>query len=116
MTHDRQITISVGNNRHSVSWSKTSMLVSELYNRLSLPVRGAETIEQYFALPKKEKDNLKDVGGFVGGELKGSRRKATDVIGRDVVTLDFDNVPGWYTEKLIESVTEPLHERALPPQ
>ncbi len=104
MTHDRQITISVGNNRHSVSWSKTTMLVSEMYNRLSLPVRGAETIEQYFALPKKEKDNLKDVGGFVGGELKGSRRKATDVIGRDVVTLDFDNVPGWYTEKLIESV------------
>lgn len=43
MIHDRQITIFVGNSRRNTSWKQTVLTVSELYNRLSVPVRGAET-------------------------------------------------------------------------
>lgn len=97
---DRQIVISVGNSRRSIQWSPVTMTVSELYKKLSAPQRGAETLDQYFKMPKKQQDALKDVGGFVGGTLNGSHRKANAVTGRDLITLDFDNIPGWYTDQM----------------
>lgn len=106
MTHDRQITLSVGNNRRDTSWKQTALTVSELYERLSIPVRGTETLNAYMAMKKAQQDDLKDVGGFVGGSLSGPRRKAINVTGRDIITLDFDNVPGWQTEMVISKVEE----------
>ncbi len=38
------------------------------------------------ATPKAKQDELKDVGGFVGGSLAGGLRKADAVTGRDLVT------------------------------
>ena len=52
-------------------------------------------------LPKSKQDDLKDIGGFVGGSLRGQRRKAENVIGRDLISLDFDNIPGWQTEDIV---------------
>lgn len=100
MIYDRQINISVGNNRRSIQWQPVTMTVAELYNKLSSPQRGTETLEAYFKMPKKQQDGLKDVGGFVGGTLNGTHRKANAVTGRDLVTLDFDNIPGWQTETI----------------
>ena len=98
MKHDRQITISVGSNRRDIAWRQTVLTVSELYSRLSMPVRGTETLSAYMAMKKAQQDDLKDVGGFVGGSLNGQRRKANNMTGRDIITLDFDNVPGWQTD------------------
>lgn len=106
MTHDRQLQISVGNNRRDLNWKPTALSVSELYTRLSTPIRGAETLQEYFHLKKAQQDDLKDVGGFVGGSLNGYRRKANAVIGRDIITLDFDNVPGWQTDTVVGKVEE----------
>ena len=54
-----------------------------------------ETLAEYLHLPKSKQDELKDVGGFVAGSLSGNRRKASAVTGRDVLTLDLDNIqPG----------------------
>ena len=94
MNYDRQITISVGNNRRDMVWKQTVLTVEELYKRLSTPVRGTETLQDYLHLKKSQQDDLKDVGGFVGGSLLGQRRKANNVTGRDIITLDFDNIPG----------------------
>lgn len=66
---------------------------SELVERLRVAARGTETLAQYMALPKSQQDDLKDVGGFVAGELADGRRKAAAVLRRDVLTLDLDNVP-----------------------
>lgn len=99
---DRQITISVGNNRRSIQWQPVTMTVAELYNKLSSPQRGTETLEAYFKMPKKQQDGLKDVGGFVGGSLNGTHRKANAVTGRDLITLDFDNIPGWQTDTITQ--------------
>lgn len=93
MIYDRQITIAVAPNRKSTDWVNTTLSVSELYDRLSAPIRSTETLDAYMKLTKAKQDDLKDVGGFVGGTLKGARRKAENVTGRDIVTLDFDNVP-----------------------
>lgn len=104
MTNDRKIIISVGNNRLTKNWQQTQITVSELYQKLNTPVRGVETLQQYFALSKKQQADLKDVGGFVGGSLNGSRRKGDAVTGRDLITLDFDNIPGWQTEAIKDKV------------
>lgn len=101
MNYDRQIKISVGSSRNDINWKRQILTVSELYDRLKVPGRGAETIAEYSRLSKAQQGALKDVGGFVAGELSGPRRKSNAVLGRDVITLDFDNIPGWATDSVI---------------
>lgn len=98
MRYDRQIVISAAGDRRAARWPAQRMMLSEFYTRLSVPARGAETLEAYLRLPKAKQDDLKDVGGFVGGELEGGVRKNRAVRGRDLITLDFDNVPAGGTE------------------
>lgn len=104
MTHDRQIIISAGKSRKDTNWQRQTLSVSELYARLQTPARGVETLAAYVKMKKSQQDDLKDVGGFVAGALSGGRRKASAVTGRDVITLDFDNVPGWYTDTVISTL------------
>ncbi len=93
MINDRQITISAAGSRHSTNWQAQTLAWSELVERLRTAARGTETLQQYMALPKSQQDDLKDVGGFVGGTLAGSRRKANAVTGRDLLALDLDAIP-----------------------
>ena len=41
-------------------------------------------------MKKSQQDDIKDVGGFVLGRLKGGRRKKDCVISRSALTLDMD--------------------------
>ncbi len=104
LQYDRQINISVGNSRKDIKWKPQTLSISELWEKLSVPSRGTETITAYLAMKKGQQDDLKDVGGFVAGTLNGGRRKATAVTGRDVVTLDFDTVPAYGTDGLLQTV------------
>lgn len=106
MKYDRQIIISTGNNRRDLVWKQTALTVSDLYERLRIPNRGTETYNEYLSMKKAQQDALKDVGGFVGGALSGQRRKSSNMVGRDIITLDFDNIPGWQTETVIGKVEE----------
>lgn len=98
MTNDRQITITVGASRNSIDWRPQVLYLSELWERLRVPQRSTETVAEYLAMTKGQQDNLKDVGGYVAGTLHGTRRKASAVTGRDVITLDLDNIPNGQTE------------------
>lgn len=100
---DRNITISTGDSRKCLHWRRKEMTVGELWERLSTPATGAETMAEYLTYPKARQDELKDVGGFVGGSLAGPRRKAQAILGRDVVTLDFDSIPPNGTETVIQT-------------
>lgn len=104
MQHDRQLTISAAGNRHSTNWQPQTIYWSELVERLRTAARGTETLQQYLALPKSQQDDLKDVGGFVGGTLSGGRRKANAVTGRDLLALDFDNIPAGGTADVLRRV------------
>lgn len=104
MLYDRQITISVGASRKATVWQPQTLLLSELWEKLRLPHRSTETMEQYLALTKGQQDELKDVGGFVAGQLAGQRRKAGAVLGRDIITLDLDNIPGGETNAVCQRV------------
>ena len=106
MNNDRKIIISVGNSRRDLNWKQTALTVSELYERLRNPVRSTELFADYIKMKKVQQDALKDVGGFVGGSLSSPRRKSNNVTGRDIITLDFDNIPGWQTEAIIARVEE----------
>ena len=104
MLYDRQITITVGASRRATQWQPQTMLLSELYTRLSVPARGAESLAEYLQMPKSQQDDLKDVGGFVAGTLNGPRRKAGAVTGRDVLALDLDNIPAGGTDDVLRRV------------
>lgn len=103
LQHNRQITISVGKSRKDINWKPQILTVADLYDRLRVPARGTETLDAYMKLKKVQQDDLKDVGGFVAGTLKTGRRKAENVIGRDVITLDFDTIPAYGTDTVIQA-------------
>lgn len=104
MVNDRQITISVGNNRKSVNWQPQTLMLSEFYEKLRIPSRSTETMQEYLSLRKSEQDDKKDIGGFVAGTLSGPRRKAGAVTGREIITLDFDTIPPGGTEEILKRV------------
>lgn len=63
-----------------------------LVNRNRNPVRTTETLEEYAKMSKAQRDNAKDIGGFVGGWLKGGIRRNGCVISRILGTLDADHI------------------------
>lgn len=104
MQNDRPITISIAGSRTSTEWQQSQILWGAFVVKLGTPTRSPETLAQYLSLSKSEQDRLKDVGGFMGGTLNGSRRKANAVTGRDLVTLDFDSVPAQGTQDILRKV------------
>lgn len=102
--HDRQITISTAGNRRSLHWPAQGLWWSEFVQRLATPLRGKETLAEYLRMPKSQQDDLKDVGGFVGGELDGGRRKGRAVLGRDLVTLDMDAIPALGADAVLKQL------------
>lgn len=84
------INISIGKSRKAKVWKNTTLEWSEFVDRLNQPIETKETKEQYEAMTKDERAEAKDVGGFVGGELRDGERKATHVVSRSILTLDLD--------------------------
>ena len=82
--------VSIGNSRMDKKFNCTDMTYEDFVSRLSKTKHTAETMEQYRKMPKGQQDNIKDVGGFVLGKMKGGRRKKDCVISRSAITLDMD--------------------------
>ena len=90
-----KLQIATGNSRMEKRWNNVEMELDEFIERISHTIRTAETVEQYMKMTKAKQDAIKDVGGFVGGRLKGGRRKKDCVEYRTIITLDIDHaVPG----------------------
>ena len=104
MRYDKGLTISIGRSRKETDWKRQIVMWSEFIRRLSMPVRSTETLEEYKAMPKAQQDELKDVGGYVGGALDGSRRKSGNVKNRCLITLDMDSIPPGGTEDILKRV------------
>ncbi len=91
VTHDRKLLIAVGRSRKATQWQNKEMLWSEFLTKLQTTTRTRETVEEYMALSKGDRDNIKDVGGFVGGYLKNGKRNSSSVVNRCMLCLDIDN-------------------------
>ena len=89
--------IVTGRSRHETKWRTRSLSWTELVQRLSTEKRTGETVAAYQAMTREQRGAVKDIGGFVGGTLRGDRRKASEVLTRSLITLDIDygtpNVP-----------------------
>lgn len=88
--HDVAFDIATGRNRKETSWKNKEMLWTDLVQKLSTTHRTAETHSEYITAKKTRQDEIKDIGGFVGGYLTGGRRKANNVLHRQLITLDVD--------------------------
>lgn len=105
MNFDRQITIAVGASRTAKRWAPEELMWSALCARLQNPRGSMVTMAAYKALSKPRQDELKDVGGFVGGTFRGDVRKPGAAIGRDLVALDLDNIPAGGTNDVLLRVS-----------
>jgi putative DNA primase/helicase len=82
--------ISTGNSRKDKLWKQKEVSWDEFVKRLSQTTVTSETQTEYRKMKKYQQDNVKDVGGFVAGELKEGRRRKENVLSRSMVTLDMD--------------------------
>lgn len=105
MQNNRIIRIATGTSRKATVWTAQELYWSDFLQKLSQPVRTQESLEQYKSLSKPEQDSLKDIGGFVGGVLKGPRRKNENAGERYLVTLDADTIEPGGTQKVLNTVS-----------
>lgn len=101
---DRMIAITIGASRKSQKWKTVTKTWEEFCKRIAQPVVSVETRAEYNSMPKSEQDDLKDVGGFVGGALTGERRLGSAMLSRSLVTLDADNIPKNGTEQVLDNI------------
>ena len=87
--YDGELVLSLGTSRKDTNWKPVRMHWCDLLKRLSSPKRTTETAEEYAAMPHEQKSDIKDVGGFVGGVVRGNR-KGSNVSTRQLLTLDAD--------------------------
>jgi len=85
----------------------------QLKEKLQTTTRTYENYAVYIELLKEVQTNIKDIGGFIGGELrlvdKTAPRNKESVLNRCLITLDLDNgVPG-----LLEQLPSLLPYKAL---
>ena len=95
----RKYDISVGPSRSSLKWAAQQISFEELKEKLKNPVVLPLTQAQYKALGKADRDAAKDIGGLVGGKLKGTRRKKDEVVSRSLVILDGDKLAPSFIEE-----------------
>lgn len=92
--YDNPITIAVGKSRKETKWKNKQMLWSEFLTEISQTTRTRESYAEYLTMPKTNQDEIKDVGGFVGGWLKDGRRRNDSLVSRHLITLDADFIEG----------------------
>jgi putative DNA primase/helicase len=95
--------IAVGNSRRTKRWKNRDISWEDFKRIVRTTKRTTETVSEYAKMKKAEQDDIKDVGGFVGGALREGKRRNGHVLCRSMLTLDMDYaVPGVW--KQIESL------------
>lgn len=70
--------------RHTLSWD-------ELVDKMAHPVYTDETFEEYQRMSNEQKTDVKDVGGYIAGDLEGGKRGKATCKNRCIATIDADN-------------------------
>ena len=114
--------IATARKKTSQHWRTSEITWDAFLDKLRTPLRTAETVREYRAMSKDERDAAKEAaGGFVAGALNSGRRKTENVIERSMLTLDADSAkPGaWESASLLVeyrmcSYTTHSHTEAKP--
>ncbi len=90
MLDRHKLNIAVLSSARSNAVKNVSMSWGQLTEKLSATVHTEETENEYHRFSNAEKARVKDIGGFVAGHFKNSKRKAINLKGRSCITLDVD--------------------------
>ena len=90
---NRELAIATAPTRTSIQWKNTRTDYHALLEKAYSPITIAATTQEYHALPKAQKDELKDVGGYVAGHLRHGYRRKGHAHVKSFITLDIDNIP-----------------------
>ena len=94
-----KINIALGKSRLDKKWQNKQMTWEDFVLRISETHRTVETLAEYASFKKDRQDEIKDIGGFVGGYLSGGRRLASAVTTRQLLTFDADEATIDFWEK-----------------
>ncbi|MGF7049130.1 putative P-loop ATPase [Paenibacillus sp. DS2015] len=89
--HDIELDISFGKHRADTSWKPEYLIWDELIDRLKKVHRTSETMAEYDKMSNIARGKVKDGPAFVGGLVRGGRRKKENVDTRSMITLDVDH-------------------------
>ncbi|PYI57040.1 virulence-associated E family protein [Paenibacillus flagellatus] len=89
--HDIELDISFGKNRSDTNWKPEYLSWDEFVERLRKVRRTAETMAEYDKMHNIARGKIKDGPAFVGGLVRGGRRKKESVDTRSLITLDVDH-------------------------
>lgn len=78
-------------NRKQNKGTVTEYSWETLVDRLKHPKITEETIDEYRAMTNEQRTEIKDVGGFVGGRMKGGVRRKSALENRTLLTIDADD-------------------------
>ena len=90
MNNDTIVEIAVAFTAQAKVWKNKKLSWADMLKKLSEPIVKDLKFKDYKALPKQEAAKVKDVGGYVGGYLRGGKRSPASVSYRQVLTLDID--------------------------
>lgn len=84
------IKLNIATKKTSLNWPNETILWSDFTARINRPFRKNITLDACLRLSKERQGRIKDVGAYVGGTLKGPRRIKTNIVSRQLITLDID--------------------------
>lgn len=91
--YDVKLDIATAKHRNSVTWRNRKRTWLDVAASLEETHHTHETQAEFFKMPKDTQDDIKDVGGFVGGYLKDGKRRKANIMHRQIVALDADHAP-----------------------
>lgn len=90
---ERKYTLTVFKNRRVPIGSRLELTWPEIVEKFKTPEITEETFDEYQAMTNEQKTDVKDVGGYVAGELTANRRSKTALVSRSIITIDVDDAP-----------------------
>jgi len=85
--------ISVANSRKTKTWKNIELSWEQFLEKVKVTRHTAESMAEYRKMSKLQQDDLKDIGGYLGGSLKDGKRRGANVEYRSLLTLDLDYAP-----------------------
>lgn len=90
IAYDGAFDLATGKSRKETHWRNAEWKWSDLLKKVSTTHRTAESVTEYAKSKKSRQDEIKDIGGFVGGYITQGRRISGSVPHRQLLTLDID--------------------------
>lgn len=87
---DGSFDIAIGRSRKETQWKNKEIQWSDFLRKISATYYTPEKYNEYMSEKKTRQDEIKDIGGFVGGYVNNGRRKSENIIHRQLITLDID--------------------------